>query len=931
MKSVLLPMLGAIVGYYLSAADRSTLGLIAGGLIGWLFHAVSWQISSARDAQKQQRKIALLQHRVDDLEQRRQLVEPPSASTEEPFVDEPAAEEPTAEIAPPLSPTSNPEFVAESAPTSPKVEVPLPAELSKPTPPASPPLVAPSRGRSPEDMLERAFSRIKRWFTTGNIPVKVGVVVSFFGVAFLLKYAADRELFNLPIEYRLASVALGAVALLVIGWRLRTRMRTYALSMQGGGLGILYLTIFATLRTYELIPAGLAFALLVLLTVFTGVLAVRQNARGLAILGTMGGFLAPILVSTDSGDHVALFSYYFVLNGAVFGIAFFRAWRELNLLGFAFTYVIAWIWGFDNYRPELLASTLPFVILFFFLFLGISVLYAYRRAYRLKDYLDTTIVFGTPVMTFAMIGGLLADSEYALATSAITMGAIYLLTATVLHRWTSARHRMLVESFLALGIAFATIAFPLAFDARWTSGYWALEGAALIWIGARQRRLLARASGALLQIAAGVSFLAQDLGRAVDPLPLLNSDFLGTAFISLAALFGSFYLYHNRERLSKFDGYASHSLLGWAVVWWFGGGLTEILSQVETPYEMSVSIVFCAASMVLGVLLSARLRWPGIAWPALGLVPLLGLLLVMVLIDRSHPFDHGGWIAWPLALVPSYWVLQRLEDAYPRWIARLHAPSLWLLATIGAAEIGWQVWQLSASWLWVDVAVIAFLGGLSLVVISGPAVWPLLRHRSIYLTVGVGPLVVATLAGVIIDNLRSSGDPAPLPYLPLLNPLDLTGAFIALVLGMWLTKLRDLDPGLRDPRILGRALAALTFFLSTAMVIRTVHHWGDVPFRADALFRSVVVQASVSLFWGLLALTAMIIGARRIRRDIWLAGAALMGIVVAKLFLIDLGNSGTLARIVSFIGVGLLLLVVGYFAGVPPRLAKVAEPGSDRS
>jgi uncharacterized membrane protein len=51
-----------------------------------------------------------------------------------------------------------------------------------------------------------------------------------------------------------------------------------------------------------------------------------------------------------------------------------------------------------------------------------------------------------------------------------------------------------------------------------------------------------------------------------------------------------------------------------------------------------------------------------------------------------------------------------------------------------------------------------------------------------------------------------------------------------------------------------------------------------------------------------------------------------MAVVVAKLFLVDLGNTGTLARVVSFLGVGVLLLVVGYFAPVPPRAA--AEPAA---
>ncbi len=63
----------------------------------------------------------------------------------------------------------------------------------------------------------------------------------------------------------------------------------------------------------------------------------------------------------------------------------------------------------------------------------------------------------------------------------------------------------------------------------------------------------------------------------------------------------------------------------------------------------------------------------------------------------------------------------------------------------------------------------------------------------------------------------------------------------------------------------------------------------------------------------------MIVGHLRERRELWLLGAVLIGIVVAKLFFVELGNRGGLERIISFIGVGVLLLVVGYFAPLPPK------------
>jgi uncharacterized membrane protein len=106
------------------------------------------------------------------------------------------------------------------------------------------------------------------------------------------------------------------------------------------------------------------------------VLAVRQSAPALAVLGFFGGYAAPVLLSTGSGDHVALFGYYAVLNAAVLLVAWLRPWRALNLLGFVFTFAVGGVWGWQYYRPELFASVEPFLILFWLFFSMIPVLYA---------------------------------------------------------------------------------------------------------------------------------------------------------------------------------------------------------------------------------------------------------------------------------------------------------------------------------------------------------------------------------------------------------------------------------------------------------------------------------------------------------------------------------------------------------------------------
>ncbi len=324
---------------------------------------------------------------------------------------------------------------------------------------------------------------------------------------------------------------------------------------------MLYLTVFAATRMVPLLPPGAAFALLVLICALAAGLAVRQNAPALAFTGSAGGFLAPILISTGAGSHVALFGYYALLNAGIFAIAWFRAWRMLNLLGFVFTFGIATAWGVLRYEPALLASTEPFLILFFLMYAGIALLYALRRQVSLRHYVDGTLVFGTPLVAMGLQAALVQHIPFAMAWSATALAAFYLAVAA----WLAPRRSqlgLLFEAMLALGVIFITLAIPLAFDGRTTSAVWALEGAAVVWAGVRQQRRLALAAGLLLQLAAGVAFgIGQRFEWSASAgWPVLNSRCIGGLLIAAAGVFSGWRLQGKteaRDWLKAAPGWAS--------------------------------------------------------------------------------------------------------------------------------------------------------------------------------------------------------------------------------------------------------------------------------------------------------------------------------------------------------------------------------------
>src|SRR5690606_38706699 len=135
---------------------------------------------------------------------------------------------------------------------------PLPSRATDATAPLPP---MPPRQPPPRDFAGALARAVQRWFTVGNVPVKVGMQVLLAGVAALLKYANDQGWLQLPIELRLAGVSAAALAGLVFGWRKRVDKPAFALALQGGAIGVLLLVVFAAFKLYGLLPAGAAFAL----------------------------------------------------------------------------------------------------------------------------------------------------------------------------------------------------------------------------------------------------------------------------------------------------------------------------------------------------------------------------------------------------------------------------------------------------------------------------------------------------------------------------------------------------------------------------------------------------------------------------------------------------------------------------------------------
>lgn len=942
MQWILL-LAGLLIGAVL---DESLMGGAVGAVVG-LTLGLSIRLSAAaHDAAAQKAELAKTRLALQAIELRLSHLD--SAATQMPDapVSAPLDIQPVADAGPELLwdlPDFEPASSTNAATMEPVAEWRRPPETQQTTHPFP---SAPSGPNAFDSLLLRG----KAWLLGGNTVLRIGVVLLFLGLAFLLRYATEGMV--VPIEARYAGVAATALALLALGWWLRHRNESFALMLQGTGVAVLYLTVFAAMKVHNLLAPGMALGLLIAVTVFSAILALTQNSLALACVAALGGFAAPVLTSTGEGSHVALFSYFALLNAGIFAIAWFKAWRPLNLIGFVGTFGIGCAWGLKSYTPELFWSTEPFLILFFLMYLAIGLLFARRKlqehpegpendsreavlrwSAKNSHYVDGSLLFGTPIAGFGLQYAIIQHIEFGAAFSALVLGLLYMGIARVLAGRAPGRALLLVETCLSLGVVFATLAIPLGLSAQWTTVAWAVEGAAVFWLGMRQNRLLARLFGLLLQLGAGLTFLA---GPGPWYAPSFNDgDYWTPLIISLAGLISAFTVERiGTLRLAFSERFLQPSLLVWGALWW-SVALCVSTHYVPSALELPTLLLLGAASTGLWTIAALRLKWSGLAQLCTLLTPVsFALLGLMLLNPYYNPAAEWGWLGWLAVFAVHLLSLKRLNDElHPRLRSAAHVLGCWLIIAVLSLELRYALLVLSESynaWRWLGWAL---LPSLYLLAVTAPRnwPWPIAAFRREYRLWAAAPLAVLMLVWFWLANGFSEGAADPLPYIALINPLEL-GLLITLagVFSWTRQQLPQLSVSPEHARKAALAIAGASIFaLVTAMVMRTAHHWANVAWDADALLESMRVQAGLSIVWTLMALALMIGGHLRARRDVWIVGAALIGIVVAKLFFVELSNRGGLERIVSFIGVGILLLVVGYFAPLPPKKSTPSESSPD--
>ncbi len=765
------------------------------------------------------------------------------------------------------------------------------------------------------------MTKIKSFLFSGNMIAKIGIIILFFGAVFLFKYTIEHS--NLSIELRLCGAILAGIALIAIGWWLSSTRKNYANILQGGGIGLIYLTIYAAFAFYQLLPITLAFVLLLLIITFAGIISILQNAKPLAIFGILGGFLAPVLLTTTEGNYITLFFYYAILNIAIFSIAWKKYWHDLSLIGFIFTFIISALWGYQSYQAAYFVITELFLIFFFLLYTAIAVLYTTHQQANQKNYINTVLTFGTPVIVFSLQAALVKNSDYGLAWTSFSLCCFYAALAYIIYFFRINILRHLQTAFTALAVTFGTITIPCTLSNIWTMSSWALESIVVLWFGQRQNQLLTRLGAAIILFASTILFI-WDMPAFYNK-PLFNDFYLSGILVVIANLTCAYLFYKEEKNGRLFEKMIATIFFIVGSISWYALNLIELNNYVNPDYLFITTLLFISSSSLAFWMLSEHLMWSWLRYLALLLLPMLLLLSIK---PQSFWLYHIPelLLVWIYSFSVLYTMLYRHDRFKEDYLKELHLVSFLFLVLFMTAKVDFYMQQffnlpLMSTWrflIWgIIPSCVLYILSAHLKMFS----WPLVRYATSYRVLGGIVLFLFVSCWFLFSN-TFSGNIHSLLYFPLLNPLDVTIAIALGSLAYWTySTWQPLTTYLHELSLkLTLGLFCIFIFIwLNAMLLRTISYWTITSYSLIPLWQSVLVQACFSILWTLLALITTFIATRIKQRELWFYGVGLIGVVVVKLFLIDLSGADTLSRVITFIGVGILLLINGYISPLPPK------------
>ena len=453
-------------------------------------------------------------------------------------------------------------------------------------------------------------------FIGENLFGKIGILVFIIGIGFFVKYAIDQNWIN-ETARTILGYAVGA-GMLVLAERLHRRYHAFSSLLAGGAFGVFYLITAIAFHYYELFSQTVSFVILCATTVFMSVVSILYDRRELAVTALVGGFLAPFIVSTDSGSIITLQTYISILNVGMFCLAMYKKWGILPVVAFCFTYIILWMTTLtsgDLATPVCYIILLAFATLFYLIFL-LPVIFILRTQCSGNMRRAMLTVVTADSFLYLLYGNYVlehCDTTFAKDGFIAFFIAVVNLAVYLYLRFRIAGQNTLRNFMLALTITFVSIGIPMQFDTANLVMLWAAEAVLLLWLFTREKDRIFEVGAVVLSLLTIASLLFYRLlgTPLADPgdFLFLNGNFLVMLFISAVAFVVAIILQRNRELFSEDRRLIAYSPCN-AVAYAVGFGILYVAFwddfhiHVGSPVAdyaslLSANVLLCVGAFVL--------------------------------------------------------------------------------------------------------------------------------------------------------------------------------------------------------------------------------------------------------------------------------------------------------------------------------------------
>lgn len=664
-------------------------------------------------------------------------------------------------------------------------------------------------------------------FIGTNLLNKVGIGILVLGISIGVKYAIDHDMLNPLTRIILGYLAGGGI--IAFALRLKKEFPSFSAVLLSGGMASLYFITFAAYDFYRFIPQLVAFIVMAGFTAFTVFAAMQYNLQVISVIGLVGAYAVPFLLSDGSGRVHILFSYMAIINIGILTIAFKRNWRLLFWSAFSLTWLIFSTWVVGDYSADFFWLALSFATAFFIIF------YLAFLVGQLSDgkTLSAASIIAVLLNCVCYYGfGYYFISDY--PDGELYLGLFTVFNALIHFGVCLYIYRQLSESkdsfyFVAgLVLVFITIAVPVQLEGNWVTLAWALQTAVLFWIGR---------------------------SKNYPVYELLSYPMAALTLLSLS---------HDWQQIR--DLYFNYSS-------------DQPLAIITPVFNINYLTSLLVAAMC------GFIFWITLKHPKAGEHKWLNVLAPLA----KHAFS---WIGVVVVYIACY---QQIS----LYFQNEYAQSLIDLRGQNTVEHNYD-WLLYQTLCLIHYSIIFFA-----------ALWYVNRKKMQnqmvdWIVMGLNVLTIISFLTAGLDSLKeltfSYLAPSRFYTVSSMNIAIRYISYLFVAIGL----LINFQIAVGQKPLLQKFERLFCHF----SILTLLSSWMLSMFELNHV--SEGVQLALSILWGTYALYLIIWGFAKDQKFLRMAGIALFGITIAKLFFIDLREMGTIARTLVLMVLGVLLLVASF-------------------